>query len=171
MNRMTQMETDVKDRTAAVEQLVRQNQMTGLVAGCAVMTLEGELPVETLTAGDRIITRDAGMAVIRAIRTKTLRCDLVSIMAGSLGHSRPERDVRLPAEQRILIRDWRAQALAGQSQALIPARALVDGEFVRLDRDVEVTVYEIELDRAHVIYADGLEVLSFLTVEELARAA
>ena len=158
-------------REGVIERLTRESAFTGLTAGSVVMTLEGEMPVEALAKGDRIITRDTGMAVIRDIRVKHVTCDTVSIMAGSLGHTRPERDVTLPADQRVLIRDWRAEALTGQKQALIPARELVDGEFVRLSENTQVAIYEIELERAQVIYADGLEVVSHITAEELARAA
>lgn len=158
-------------REGVVERLAREVVSTGLVAGSIVMTLDGEMPVDALAPGDRIITRETGMAVIRDIRRKDITCDMVAIMAGSLGHTRPDRDVALPADQRVLIRDWRAEALTGQKQALIPARKLVDGEFVRLQKDVSVTLYEIELDRAQVVYADGLEVVSHITAEELARVA
>ena len=165
------MEPKMVGRLDVIERLAREIEFTGLAAGALVMTLEGEMPVDFLSAGDRVITRDSGMATVRSVRAKTITCDVVSIMAGSLGHTRPERDVTLPADQRVLIRDWRAEAMTGQKQALIPARDLIDGEFVRVQAGVEVTLYEIELDRAHVIYADGLEVLSYVKAEELASAA
>jgi len=164
------MKPQTVGREDVMTRLARENARTGLVAGSIVMTLEGEMPVEMLAHGDRIITRDTGMATIRGIRRKAITCDMVAVMAGSLGHTRPDRDVILPADQRVLIRDWRAEALTGQKQALIPARDLVDGEFVQLRKDMQVTVYEIELDHAQVIYADGLEVTSFITAEELAQA-
>ena len=165
------MEPKSVGREGVIERLTRDIAFTGLVAGSIIMTLDGETPVEQLVPGDRIITRDTGMATIKEIRVKDITCDMVSIMAGSLGHTRPERDVTLPAGQRVLIRDWRAEALTGQKQALIPARELVDGEFVRLHEAASVTLYEIVLERAQVIYADGLEVASYITAEELARAA
>lgn len=158
-------------RDDVLERLKRDNARTGLVTGSIVMTLEGEMPVEALAVGDRIITRDTGMAVITAIRKKAMTCDMVSIMAGSLGHTRPDRDVIVPADQRVLIRDWRAEALTGQKQALIPARDLVDGEFVQLRKNIKVTAFEVELDRAQVIYADGLELTSHISAEDLARLA
>ena len=165
------MKPQTVGREGVVARLAREVESTGLVAGSIVMTLQGEMPVDALAPGDRIITREAGMAVIRDIRKKEVTCDMIAVMAGSLGHTRPDRDVSLPADQRILIRDWRAEALTGRKQALIPARTLVDNEFVRLQKDVTVTLYEIELDRAQTIYADGLEVVSHITAKELERAA
>jgi len=145
--------------------------ISGLVAGSVIMTLEGEMPVQFLSPGDRVVTRDTGMATIKAVRPRKLVCDAVAIMAGSLGHTRPDRDVVVPAGQKILIRDWRAEALFGQKQAMIPAAQLVDGEFLTLHEGVELTIYEIEFDRAHVIYADGLEVASYIADSAFADAA
>ena len=145
--------------------------ISGLVAGSVIMTLEGEMPVQFLSPGDRVVTRDTGMATIKAVRPRKLVCDAVAIMAGSLGHTRPDRDVVVPAGQKILIRDWRAEALFGQKQAMIPASQLVDGEFLTLHEGVELTIYEIEFDRAHVIYADGLEVASYIADSAFADAA
>jgi len=129
------------------------------------------MPVQFLSPGDRVVTRDTGMATIKAVRPRKLVCDAVAIMAGSLGHTRPDRDVVVPAGQKILIRDWRAEALFGQKQAMIPAAQLVDGEFLTLHEGVELTIYEIEFDRAHVIYADGLEVASYIADSAFADAA
>lgn len=135
-------------------------ELSGLMAGAVIMTLDGEIPVEFLSPGDRVVTRDTGMAVVRAVHARHIIGDAVGIMAGSLGHTRPERDVLIPADQEILIRDWRAEALAGTRQAMIPAARLVDGQYVTLHSNVAMTVYDITFDRAHVIYADGLELAS-----------
>jgi hypothetical protein len=145
-------------------------ELSGLMAGAIILTLDGEMPVEFLSPGDRVVTRDTGMARIRAIHRRTVIGDAVGIMGGSLGHTRPERDVMIPADQPMLIRDWRAQALAGARQAMIPAGRLVDGEFVTLHHNVEMTVYDIEFDRDHVIYADGLELASAPATEIVAAA-
>lgn len=130
----------------------------GIASGTKIMTLEGEMPVEFLSAGDRVITRDSGMAVLKEVRTRKVACDVVHITAGSLGHNRPEADIALPAGQEVLIRDWRAEALFGKKQAMVPAARLVDGEYVRNMGKGVMTVYELVFDTNHVIYAGGLEV-------------
>ena len=141
--------------------------VSGLAAGTIILTLEGELPIEFLSAGDRIITRDSGMTVVRGLRRREVTCDAVLVTAGSLGHDRPVGDTILPAGQKILVRDWRAQALYGTKQAMIPAARLVDGEFVRAIGKTTMIVYEIICDRDHVIYAGGLE----LAAERIAEPA
>jgi hypothetical protein len=142
----------------------------GIAAGTKVMTLDGEMPVEFLTAGDRVITRDTGMAILKGIRSRKVACDVVHISGGSLGHNRPEADITVPSGQELLIRDWRAEALFGKKTALVSADRLVDGEFVRDMGKGVMTVYELVFDRDHIIYAGGLEVAA-KTEEKLAAAS
>lgn len=135
---------------------------TGLLGDALIMTLDGELPVSALRPGTRVITRDTGMAVLRTVRRRRITGRAVRIKASSLGHNRPERDATLPAGQPVLVRDWRAKALFGAEQALVPVSRLVDGEFVSLLDNVTMTVYDLEFDTPHVLYVDGLEVASFM---------
>lgn len=146
-------------------------QPRGLATGTIVLTMTGETPVEEIKAGDRVITRDSGVAVVKAVRRRRITTRAVRIIAGSLGHTRPERDVVVPAAQEILIRDWRAEALFGRKQALVPAARLADGEFVTVTGETEMVVHEIGFDTPHIIYADGLEVASHMPAAELAEAA
>lgn len=135
-----------------------QTASTGLIAGTTVLTLDGELPVELLAPGDRVITRGTGMAVLKSIRVERAVVDTVEVAAGSLGHNRPESETLLPAAQEVLIRDWRAKALYGKAEAAVPAARLADGEYVRSAGRREVTLVTLEFERGQVIYAGGLEV-------------
>ena len=129
----------------------------GFAAGSTVLTLDGALPVEFLAPGDRVITRDRGMVLLRGVRRVEVTCDMVSIMAGTLGHTRPEHDTLLPAEQKVLLRDWRAQALFGAPQALAPARKLIDGEFIRMAGRQTLTLFQLDFNAPHILYVDGME--------------
>jgi len=131
---------------------------TGLVAGTIVLTMKGETKVEDLKAGDRIITRDAGMVVLKGVTKAEATMSPIWIKSGSLGHNRPETDMLISPEALIHIRDWRAQALFGKSPALVPARRLIDGEYISAAEEVVVTTINLEFDRQHIIYADGIEV-------------
>ena len=133
---------------------------SGLIAGTTVMTLDGELPVEHLAPGDRVITRDTGMAVLREVRMTELDMSTVKIKAGSLGHTRPDRDMTVSPDTLLHIRDWRAEALFGQKSALIPARRLMDGEFVAEQPKSRVKIFELVFDKQHILYADGIELAS-----------
>ncbi len=154
--KMARREDEVQaseDQIASVE-----TRQSGLGADTIVLTMDGELPARDIAPGDRIITRDAGMAVLLGVRRKRVRCDGVQIKAGSLGHTRPPADMILPCGTEILIRDWRAKALYSSVQKLVPAQDLLDGEFVTLLPDQEFEIVEFIFDTPHVIYAGGLEV-------------
>ena len=61
--------------------------------------------------------------------------------------------------QPIVIRDWRAKALYGQDEAMIPATRLCDGEFIRGDILSELRFVTLRFDGIEVIYAGGLELV------------
>ncbi len=129
----------------------------GLAAGTIVLTSDGEIPVEYLSPGDKIITRNAGMVTLTAVKRQNARVASVAIAAGSLGDTRPETNVILPAAQHVLVRDWRAKALAGATQAVLPAGCLVDGEYITDLGERRMSLVQLGFDAPHVIYADGLE--------------
>jgi hypothetical protein len=162
------MEPSMVKRTGDTLHIRQENRKGAVVQGFApdaiILTTDGELPIQYLTAGDRVITRDTGISIVKSVRSAKVTFRAVALTAGSLGHTRPDRDVVLPADQQILIRDWRAQALFGGKQAMVPVSRLIDGEYVSDLGEVEMTLFQIEFDAPHVIYADGLEVYSTLPV-------
>lgn len=130
---------------------------TGLVKGAMLLTLDGEMPVEFLSVGDKLITRDTGISKVMHIQRTTREVHSIALAAGSLGHTRPERDAVLAGDQMVLIRDWRARALFNAERALVAARTLVDGEFITDLGTQETTLYQIFCDGPHILYCDGLE--------------
>ena len=153
------MQLGTKDRAATAQDTITRN--AGICAGTTIMTLDGEMPVEHLNEGDRVITRDSGMAVLRRIVARRVKLRPVRIKAGSLGHTRPDRDMIVTPDAELHIRDWRAEALFGQPAALVAAHRLLDGEFLReAAQPVEMMVYDLHFDRQHILYADGVELAS-----------
>ena len=148
---------EFKDRVAVSS--ITAN-IAGVAAGTTIMTLDGEKLVEHLKAGDRIITRDAGMSVLREIRHTATHVASIQIKAGSLGHTRPEDDMIVGPDTLVHIRDWRAKALFGADVATVKAKRLIDGEFVSEVKAQTMDVYELIFDNQHIFYADGLEVAS-----------
>lgn len=134
--------------------------LAGACAGTTIMTLDGEMPVEHLAPGMRVITRDSGMAVLRDVTAQTVRVAPIRIKAGSLGHTRPDRDMMVAPHAQIHIRDWRAEALFGSPAAMVEAQRLVDGEFLAAQTPREMTLYTLTFDRQHILYADGIEMAS-----------
>ena len=131
--------------------------LAGLALGAQVATLEGMLPVEYLSPGDRIITR-AGARVLRGLSMLPLVTQLVRIAPGALGHDRPTGALMLGAGTEVLLRDWRAQALFGRAQALVAVARLVDGQFVTRVTGEKTRLFTLHFDTPEVIYAEGVEV-------------
>lgn len=133
----------------------------GLPIGATVFTLCGALPVEALYPGDRIITRDAGAQVLLDIRRHDVTDDMkmVKVTRHALG-GKPTKDMVLNAEQRVLIRDWRAQALYGTPTARVPLSRLVDGEFVRWTDDRPDALLTLHFAHTHIFYANEVELFS-----------
>lgn len=156
--RTSDREADADSMSATVCDTHAVRTEEGFCAGTRILTLDGEMPVGHLTAGDRIITRDSGVATLVAVTAVARKLALVRIKAGSLGHTRPDIDMVLPPATRIHIRDWRAEALFGSATAMIPAERLIDGEFIAAVASEKVVVHRLAFDAPHVLYADGLEV-------------
>lgn len=129
----------------------------GMAAGTSVLTLEGALPVDFLSPGDRVVTRSGSRRIARVEVTVIRNARMVRVAAGSLGVDRPPRDLLISAAQGILLRDWRAKALYGAAQAVVPAARLCDGEHVRAEIVAEARLYTLIFEEPCVVYADGLE--------------
>ena len=129
----------------------------GLAAGTTVLTLAGAVPVEFVAPGDKMITR-AGARTVIAVEISVVRnARVVRISEGVLGKERPEADMIVSPEQPILIRDWRAKAIAGLDQAVMAAEKLADGEYIKVETMDEVRLVTLQFADAQVIYAAGLE--------------
>ena len=128
-----------------------------MVAGTIVLTAAGALPVEYLSAADRIVTR-SGLRALRGVTVTVLRrAAMVRIGVDTLGIGQPAAEVVVSAGQQVMIRDWRAQTMFGAAQALIPARLLVDGHWIRAEAKTDVRLFALKFETRDVVYAGGLE--------------
>ncbi|MFO6462886.1 Hint domain-containing protein [Jannaschia sp. KMU-145] len=133
-----------------------------LPPGSRVLTAAGDCRVETLRPGDRIVTRDRGMVELRNIIRNDVPTGtaMVAIPAGAMGRNRPERDLHLPLDQPVVIRDWRAKTIYNAREARIAATRLVDGAIIRRVRTPAMTTYSLVLDAPSALYVDGIEIVS-----------
>lgn len=129
---------------------------TGLAPGALVATADGELPVEYLQPGDRIVTR-AGMRILRDVRISRYSGPAIRVSAHALGPEHPGCDMILPEAAQVLVRDWRARAMFGQAQAMVAVAWLVDDEFIRNTEVEDLQVFDLSFDTPQVIYANGME--------------
>ncbi|MCC5975665.1 MAG: Hint domain-containing protein [Rubellimicrobium sp.] len=128
-----------------------------LCAGARILTLAGELAVEDLVPGAKIITRDTGTARLESLSVSHGEVGVIHIKAGSLGQARPERDADLPADTAMHLRDWRAGAAFGATVANVKADVLVDGDCVTRQDAAQRRLVTLTFSRPHVIYIDGME--------------
>ena len=131
--------------------------MRGICADAMVVTMTGLRKVQTLRPGDTLVTRSSGSLPLVKIEQTCIITRAIYVIAGSLGHFQLDRDTLLPAEQTVLVRDWRALFIGGSDTMLVAARDLVDGEYVRDVGQMPLTVYRLVCEAPEVIYADGME--------------
>jgi hypothetical protein len=131
--------------------------IAGLLRGTPVLTMQGAIPVEELAVGDRVVTR-AGTLRLRAVEAHAVaRARMVRIVDSALGKDRPEADIVIAEGQAVLVRDWRARALADADRAMIPAGRMIDGEYIRAETQRDAVFYALHFDVTAVVYACGLE--------------
>ena len=131
----------------------------GLLLGTPVMTLDGALPVEYISPGDRVITRNGLRRVVQVEVMRVENARVVAIACDALGVGRPVDEMMVAPNQPVLIRDWRATALYGKAEAMIPASRLCAVEFIRADILAEARFVTLRFEATEVIYAGGMEMV------------
>jgi hypothetical protein len=142
----------------------------GIPVGVKIMTSEGEIPSEFVCPGDKVVTRNGGLISVDAVVAGTYSTRAIRISEGCFGKAGPAEDVVVPIDQPVLVRDWRARAMFGQSQAMTTAGQLVDGEFITDIGPRRMRLVRFSFDRPRVIYAGGLELGSVGEVSLPVRA-
>jgi hypothetical protein len=138
--------------------------------GTRIATPTGEVPVETLKIGDKVVTRDNGIQEIRWAGQRTLnRFELadhlntkpVFVKAGALGNNLPERDMLLSPEHRILIAGQSPQMQFEEEEVLVSAKDMVGRAGVGIHDTHRITYMHFMFDRHEVVLSDGAWTESF----------
>ena len=128
--------------------------------GTRILTVRGEIAVEDLSVGDRVITSARATRPIRWLGCRTVACDRhpeparawpVRVAAGAFGNHLPLRDLWLSPAHAIVA-----------EQVLIPVGSLLNGVTVTQHQLPTVQYWHIELDRHDIIVADGLPAETYL---------
>ncbi|WP_417726050.1 Hint domain-containing protein [Roseovarius sp.] len=131
--------------------------------GIHILTPQGERRVESLRAGDLVITRDHGPQPIRWIGRRTVpgleRFAPVRVAAHVLDGARTS--LLVSPQHRFLFTGYKAELLFGCDEVLIAAMHLVDGHAVTQVEQEAVTYIHVMFDRHEVIYAEGAATESF----------
>jgi hypothetical protein len=133
---------------------------TCFAAGTRILTPRGEVAVERLREGDRVVTVSGEAQPIQWIGHRRVdfhrhpnrqRVLPVRVAAHAFDLGRPQRDLVLSPDHAVFIED-----------VLIPIRHLVNGSTVAPVERRVITYYHIELPRHGVLLADGMPAESYL---------
>ncbi|MBE7190175.1 Hint domain-containing protein, partial [Jatrophihabitans endophyticus] len=138
------------------------NDVACFLAGSAILTPDGEMPVERLRPGMAVTVLEHGARVPRTVRwvghgrvsprPTSLDDHPVRIRAGAIRDNVPHRDLLVTPEHCILL-----------DGGLVPARMLVNGSSIVADTTIAAfDFFHVELDRHGILLAEGLEAESYL---------
>lgn len=129
---------------------------SGIAAGTIVLTQTGARRVESLSVGDKIITRDHGLQPLRRITASHNQTAPIHFAAGALG----DHDaITLAGKTRVLIRTPVVKQLFGETEVFALARDLVNGSSIRA-MSGENHLLHLLLDRPEILRAAELEIES-----------
>lgn len=138
---------------------------------CITLASGAQCPIEALTPGDRVLTRDDGPQPVRWVGQTTTRAvgafAPVLIRAGALNN---DSDLRVSPDHRLFVYQ-RSDALgAGRSEVLVRARHLVNGASVVQEPGGFVDYFQLLFDAHQIIYAEGIAAETLL-LDPRSRAA
>ncbi|MFK7836707.1 MAG: Hint domain-containing protein [Sulfitobacter sp.] len=139
--------------------------------GTRIMTPEGLMRIEDMREGDLVQTKDNGAQPIRWIGSRRMsgarlfampKLRPVRISAEVFGPDRPDADLIVSPEHRVLIKGDVARDLFNTPEVLVAAKDLINGDTITVDLKLrEVTYVHLLLDRHQVMWANGVETESF----------
>ncbi|SIN91268.1 Hint domain-containing protein [Vannielia litorea] len=148
-----------------------ENVIPCFTPGTLIATPRGEVAVEDLKVGDKVITRDNGIQEIRWLgRTEVGTVELmkrpelrpVRIAQGALDGNLPERDMLVSPQHRVLVASDRAALYFEEREVLVAAKHLVNGKGIAEAADVaSVTYIHFMFDQHEVVLSDGAWTESF----------
>lgn len=149
-------------------------------AGTLIRTADGNIPVESLKPGDRVLTLDHGYQEIRWIGAKKLpavslmlnpNLRPVRIRKNALGEGQPARDLEVSPQHRIMIRSSIAQRMFGCMEVLVSAKSLLEVDGIEVVEDMApVEYFHLLFDSHEVIYANGAATESLYTGPEALKS-
>ncbi|MGJ8628651.1 MAG: Hint domain-containing protein [Sulfitobacter sp.] len=139
--------------------------------GTRIRTPDGMTLIEDLREGDQIQTKDNGAQQINWIGSRKMsgarlfampKLRPIRFSADILGLGRPDQDLLVSPEHRVVVQGAVAQELFNTSEVLVAAKDLINGDTIRVDVKVrQVTYVHMLLDQHEVVWANGVETESF----------
>lgn len=131
--------------------------------GTLILTPQGERRIETLRAGDLVITRDNDAQPIRWVGRRTVlgQGNLAPVRISGTSQNAPGRSILVSPQHRVLVASHQAQLYFGAAEVLVAAKHLVDGNLARSEPCAEVTYIHIMFDRHEIVLSNGMLTESF----------
>ena len=138
--------------------------------GTMILTDTGEVAVETLQAGDLVLTRDNGYQPIVWIGRRDLsqaemivapRFNPVRIAAGALGPDLPDREMWVSPQHRMLISNPRSELLFGEHEVLVAARHLTGMKGIDQIATKGISYIHFMFENHEILRANGAWTESF----------
>ena len=143
--------------------------------GTRLRTPDGEVPVEDLLPGDRVITRDDGAQPVLWIGHSYLtgarlhvspELRPIRIRRFALGGEVPDGELLVSPQHRVLVRGAAARALFNTDEVLVAAADLIDDQSICVAHSLRgLTYYHLLLARHQVVWANGVPSESFHPAE------
>lgn len=158
-------------RKPAVDGAEQTGGVVCFVSGTLIATADGPRPVDEILPGDRISTRDNGeqpvcwigqrnMSGGRLVAMPHLRP--VRLRSGFLGAGRPDPDLLVSPDHRILIMGAAAQTLFNTPEVLVTAADLINDLTVTIDHTQrDVTYVHLMFEQHQIVWANGVACDSF----------
>lgn len=158
--------------------------VTCIARGTLITTDRGDVPVENLKPGCKVLTQHNGFQEIvstmsRIVGANELRRNIrlypVRITAGALGSGLPKRDLTVSRQHRMAVKSSISERMFGSDTVLVAAIRLTELPGIHVDETVEIVEYFHLIFRNHeVIFAEGAPTESFLlnseTLKTLSKA-
>ncbi|MGB7244628.1 MAG: Hint domain-containing protein [Sulfitobacter sp.] len=135
------------------------------VAGTMIDTLRGPRPIESIRAGDRVLTLDHGaQPVLWSMRNKVPVEKLIQrpnfrpiiIPSDALAPGIPKTELRISPQHRIMLRSKIAQRLFSAPEILVGAKKLVGNGGIRHCSEMQtVEYYHILCARHEIVFANS----------------
>lgn len=139
--------------------------------GTRIDTPDGPRLIEDLREGDCVSTKDNGAQEIQWIGSRQMtgarlfampHLRPVRIGMGALGIDKPEEELLVSPEHRLLIQGAVARDLFNTPEILVAAKDLINGSTITADVQLpKVTYIHLMLPRHEVLRANGVETESF----------
>lgn len=159
MSRMVGPNTFLEDAT----RVFHQTGLACFAQGTRIETALGAVEVQDIADGTLIVTADHGLQPVRRVLSKRVSAmgDLapICIAAGVMGN---DRALYVSPHHRMMVSGWQAELLTGETEVLVAACDLAQGND-RIYRCPSETVayFHLLFDRHEIIFAEGAATESY----------